>query len=291
MENVILGRIVPLAAVVAVSSGGAVFGQIVSVSYLVCTPTSLESGVATTCTVTLSGAAPTTGTEVLLSSNDSLLPASANSVTVPAGATSTTFTATAGTVSTNQSVTLTATALNSVSLSWTASTSSNATYYNVYRGVTSSGPYTLVRNVGLVTTFVDNNIQNGQNYYYVTTAVNSAGEESAYSNQASAAVPNGVSQTAIVSLVGQPMVSSVSPNSGSTAGGTAVTITGANFASGATVTFGGTVATSVVVTSSTSITATTPAHRAGAATVTVTVSGQTGSLTNGYTYPWRVLRR
>ena len=50
-----------------------------------------------------------------------------------------------------------------------------------------------------------------------------------------------------------------SPNSGPTAGGTAVTITGTNFAAGATVTFGGTAATNVVVVSSTSITATTPA--------------------------------
>ena len=76
-----------------------------------------------------------------------------------------------------------------------------------------------------------------------------------------------------------------SPNSGSTAGGTAVTITGTNFAAGATVTFGGTAATNVVVVNSTTITATTPAGSAGAVTVTVTkVGGQSGSLTNGFTY-------
>src|SRR5439155_23195192 len=80
-----------------------------------------------------------------------------------------------------------------------------------------------------------------------------------------------------------PTVSSVERNSGSTAGGTAVTITGTNFATGATVTFGGTAATNVVV-DSTSITATTPAGAAGAATVAVTVNGQTGSLANGFTY-------
>ena len=55
--------------------------------------------------------------------------------------------------------------------------------------------------------------------------------------------------------IGQPTVSSVSPNNGPTAGGTAVTITGTNFATGATVTFGGTAATSVVVVNSTTITA------------------------------------
>ena len=84
--------------------------------------------------------------------------------------------------------------------------------------------------------------------------------------------------------VAPPTVSSVSPNSGSTLGGTAVTITGTNFAAGATVTFGGTAATNVVVVNSTTITATTPAGSAGAVTVMVTVNGQSGSLTNGYTY-------
>src|ERR1019366_6300280 len=84
--------------------------------------------------------------------------------------------------------------------------------------------------------------------------------------------------------IAQPTVSSVSPNSGSTAGGTAVTITGTNFVTGATGTFGGTAATSVVVVNSTTNTATTPVGSAGAVTVTVMVSGQSGSLTNGYTY-------
>ncbi len=82
-----------------------------------------------------------------------------------------------------------------------------------------------------------------------------------------------------------PTVSSVSPNSGSTAGGTAVTITGTNFAAGATVRFGSAAATNVVVVNSTTITATTPAGSAGAATVTVTNSGgQSGSLASGFTY-------
>ena len=82
-----------------------------------------------------------------------------------------------------------------------------------------------------------------------------------------------------------PTVTSVSPNSGSTSGGTGVTITGTNFVSGATVTFGGNAATNVVVVSSTSITATTPAGSAGAVTVTVTnPGGQNGSLANGFTY-------
>jgi hypothetical protein len=82
-----------------------------------------------------------------------------------------------------------------------------------------------------------------------------------------------------------PTVASVSPNSGTTAGGTAVTITGANFATGATVTFGSAAATSVVVVSGTQITATTPAGTAGAALVTVSnPGGQSGALAGGFTY-------
>ena len=90
--------------------------------------------------------------------------------------------------------------------------------------------------------------------------------------------------TYVTSLAGSPTVAGVSPNSGSTAGGTAVTITGTNFAAGATATFGGTAATKAVVVSGTQITATTPAGSAGAVTVTVTVGGQTGSLANAFTY-------
>ena len=82
-----------------------------------------------------------------------------------------------------------------------------------------------------------------------------------------------------------PTVSSVSPNNGPAAGGTGVTITGTDFVTGATVTLGGTAATNVVVTNSTTLTATTPAHAAGAVTVTVTnPDTQSGSLASGFTY-------
>ena len=70
------------------------------------------------------------------------------------------------------------------------------------------------------------------------------------------------------------------------AGGTAVTITGTNFAAGATgETFGSVAATNLVVVNSTTITAITPAGSTGAVTVTVINLGpQSGSLANGYTY-------
>jgi large repetitive protein len=80
-------------------------------------------------------------------------------------------------------------------------------------------------------------------------------------------------------------VTSVSPNTGTTTGGTPVTLTGENFVSGARVTIGGTAANSVVVVSDTQITATTPPHRAGVVNVVVTdPDGDTGTLANGFTF-------
>lgn len=80
-----------------------------------------------------------------------------------------------------------------------------------------------------------------------------------------------------------PSVSSISPKAGSTAGGTAVTLTGSNFQSGATVTLGGVAATGVTVVNSNTITATTGAHATGAVDVVVT-SGTTATLSKGFFY-------
>ena len=64
-----------------------------------------------------------------------------------------------------------------------------------------------------------------------------------------------------------PAISSVAPSSGSTSGGTTITVTGANFASGATVTIGGVAATGVTVLGSTSLRAVTGPRAAGVADV------------------------
>lgn len=82
-----------------------------------------------------------------------------------------------------------------------------------------------------------------------------------------------------------PTVASILPVSGTSAGGTAITITGTGFRAGATASIGGAAATAVVVVNATTITATTPAHLVGAASVAVTNSdAQSATLTNGYTY-------
>jgi IPT/TIG domain len=71
--------------------------------------------------------------------------------------------------------------------------------------------------------------------------------------------------------LGTPAVTAVSPNQGLSSGGTAVTITGTNFTSPATVSFGTGAATNVNVVNLTTITATAPAGT-GAVNVRVTTS-------------------
>jgi hypothetical protein len=81
-----------------------------------------------------------------------------------------------------------------------------------------------------------------------------------------------------------PTISSVSPNNGTTFGGTTVTISGTQFAAGATVLIGGTAATDVAVQSPTSLTAKTAQHAAGAVPVSVTVNAKTGTMASAFTY-------
>jgi len=84
----------------------------------------------------------------------------------------------------------TAPPVHTVVLSWAASTSSNISSYNVYRGTTSGGPYTEIGSVPEpTTTYTDSSVTDGHTYYYVTTTVNSSNQESSYSNQATAVTP------------------------------------------------------------------------------------------------------
>src|SRR5262249_48126581 len=78
---------------------------------------------------------------------------------------------------------------HSVSLAWLASTST-VSGYNVYRSTTSGSGYTKI-NTSLVGSlaYTDSNVTSGTTYYYVTTAVGSSGNESGFSNQATAVIP------------------------------------------------------------------------------------------------------
>ncbi len=92
-----------------------------------------------------------------------------------------------------QAVSLTGTAVATVqpqvTLSWTES-STSVTGYNVYRSTQSGTGYTEI-NLSLVPSqsYVDTTVSAGQTYYYVVTAVNASGQQSAYSAQVSAPVP------------------------------------------------------------------------------------------------------
>src|SRR5437762_12909825 len=84
----------------------------------------------------------------------------------------------------------------------------------------------------------------------------------------------------------QPAVDTVTPNTGSTAGGTVVTLTGCGFTGATAVTFGATPATTFTVNSDTKITATSPAHAAGTVDVRVTTPAGTSPTQPGdqFTY-------
>jgi hypothetical protein len=88
------------------------------------------------------------------------------------------------------SISLAGTATHSVGLSWTDGDPGIAGY-RVYRATQSGGPYT-VANSSLIgaSSWNDDNVQNGQTYYYVLTAVDASGNESEYSPEVSAAIPN-----------------------------------------------------------------------------------------------------
>ena len=69
--------------------------------------------------------------------------------------------------------------------------SSNVVGYNIYRSSTNNGPY-IKLNSPLVTStsYTDATVLANQTYYYVGTSVDSTGNETAYSNQVSATIPN-----------------------------------------------------------------------------------------------------
>jgi hypothetical protein len=116
-----------------------------------------------------------------------------------------------------------------------------------------------------------------------TTPAHAAGAVSVTVTNADA--QSGTLASAFTYIAPAPTVSSVTPSSGSTGGGTGITVSGTGFAAGATVTVDATAATGVTVVNATTITATTPAHAAGAVSVTVTnADAQSGTLATAFTY-------
>jgi subtilisin family serine protease len=112
------------------------------------------------------------------------------------------------------------------------------------------------------------------NYAVSLTATNKAGSSTTMKT-------NYISVT-----VGPPTVTAISPTSGTTSGGTPVTITGTGFTGATGVKFGSTAATAFTVGNATSITATSPAGTAGTVDVTVTTSSGISATSSAdqYTY-------
>jgi hypothetical protein len=81
-----------------------------------------------------------------------------------------------------------------------------------------------------------------------------------------------------------PGITQISPANGPAAGGTAVTISGANLRSECTVRFGGVPAASATFVSASSMTATTPPHASGAVDVSLACGSDSFNFTNGFTY-------
>lgn len=108
----------------------------------------------------------------------------------------------------------------------------------------------------------------------------------------------GIARSGIITVGGQAFfvtqaaghltISSVTPSSGPSAGGTTITVTGANFATSGgipAVHIGGNTALSVLVASPTRLTAVTPPGAVGARTLTVTnPNGDVATLVDGFTY-------
>lgn len=80
-------------------------------------------------------------------------------------------------------------------LTWTAGTETDLAGYNVYRSLSAGGPYTKLNTNGLLSdaTYLDDNLGDGT-YYYVVTAVDSSGNESGRSNEASGHIASSTGQ-------------------------------------------------------------------------------------------------
>ena len=77
-----------------------------------------------------------------------------------------------------------------VSLSWTASVTTNIRGYNVYRAAVSGGSYSKLNASPITSTsYLDAGVTSGRTYYYVTTTLDTNNIESVYSNVAVASIP------------------------------------------------------------------------------------------------------
>lgn len=112
-------------------------------------------------------------------------------------------------------------------------TGSPAAGFNLYRSTTSGGPYTKISSFIITgTSSMDTDVLIGVTYYYVVTVVDNAGNEGAYSNEASGTPPTNVVPAKPViffpTIAGSPITvySNTTDISGSAALGSSVALTG-----------------------------------------------------------------
>ena len=125
-------------------------------------------------------------------SGNSTLTTSVNTAGLTAGTYNGTFTVSAvGASSKTVTVTLTVStpATSSATLTWNANTDSDLAGYKIYRATTSGGygaPTATVQ--GNITTYIATGLQSGTTYFFVITSYDSAGNESARSNEVSKSI-------------------------------------------------------------------------------------------------------
>ncbi len=82
--------------------------------------------------------------------------------------------------------------IHSVTLSWHAPSGGaevSQMRYNIYRGTSTGGPYAQLATHVSGLSYTDTLVNSGRAYFYVVTAVDSAGRESRYSTEIMAEVP------------------------------------------------------------------------------------------------------
>jgi hypothetical protein len=76
------------------------------------------------------------------------------------------------------------TAKKRINLNWTQSVSPAIVQNRIYRGPTAAGPFAILKSLSATTSYADTKLTSRVTYYYVVTAVDADGLESAPSNQA-----------------------------------------------------------------------------------------------------------
>lgn len=132
-------------------------------------------------------------------------------------------------------------------------------------------------------------LSSGTTYQFAATSQidssASVGDTAVNSLSASMSSPSFAQVASTSFMVGPaPTIASVSPNSGSTSGGTQITIKGGNFTAGSTVLVGGNACTNVSVVDSSTITCDTPTGAVGPVDVAVTTADGTATAPAAFTY-------